>query len=159
MRGPLAPVGEHPFLAEMRQIFFAAILARRKVFRQSSWEVARELGDTLYGSSVLSILYKEKRRWVLQSIGNYARDAVPCFVSAVLDAAEKNMFQGGRGTPDFVDKVNGYYRYRNDWGFRDDPEKKKYNVVNGHSEAVYNSEGELRGWGTYHAMLLPGWDK
>ncbi len=149
MKGVLGSEQEPPQIREARKILFRALLNHRRFYANGPWWAWWQDGPWRYRGT-LTIAHDRVPIWTLQYMGDLPLEVHPCLHAALEDSARRKEFQGGRGTPDLAH--NGYL-YKNRWGHPSYPGMNGCNFVQGREE-VFNLDGQLRGWASYHAQLI-----
>jgi len=160
------------FLSEMREVFFEAMnagyatdapkkksilwLPQNKTIeykRGDSWRVVdtyhvTPLGPRSGGTTIIA--YEEEPVWMMQYMGQYADEAIPCLKAALRAAYIEKKFFGGRGPDEFI--YDGFvYRNEVDRSYRADFQTS--NFFKGY-EKIQNAKRESSGWHSYQGMMM-----
>ncbi len=158
------------FLAEMEAVFFEAMSAgyaagqkKKSILwlpvnktiehKRDPWRVVdtyfvTKLGPRSGGTTVIS--YEETPVWMMQYLGQYEEEAIPCLKAALRAAYAEKEFFGGRGPGKFV--CDGFVYYNEvDRSYRSNFQKSNY--FKGYEE-VRNAENKSLGWHSYQGMMM-----
>jgi len=159
------------FMAEMKEVFFEAMMAgyaaeekpkkseipglprskMPKPFVKGPWTVidfwfTTLLSDSSGGTTI--ILYEGQPVWMMQYFGLYCEAAIPCLKGALRAAYQEGKFFGGRGPE--------YWRYKPSWPvYRNKPYdfSSTFDVFHG-VETVETSSGTPIGVHRYQGGLM-----
>lgn len=167
------------FRSEMVNVFFAAMNAgyaaptkpkksriaelpgsKTTTYVEGPWGVidtylVTPLGSRSGGMTVISC--KDIPVWMMQYLGQYDEEAIPCLKAALRAAYVENQFFGGRGPDEFV---HGEFIYRNeiDRSYRSDFQNsnffKGYEKIQKRARDAQGAMGAVMGWHSYQGMMM-----
>lgn len=101
-----------------------------------------------YSGGTTIIYYGEIPMWMMQYVGYYDEEALPCLKAALKTTYDEKVFNGGRG-PDFFE--HGGFHYINA------PTSNDFHGRTNGQEAIFDAEKKLRGVHIYQAWwMIPG---
>ncbi len=129
-------------------------------FNSAPWEVDYEWSDTPLGprcGGTKTIFYEGIPVWMLQCLGQYSEEALPCLMAALRTACAEKKFFGGRGPEEFT---LGEYVYRNEverayrGNFENSDFFQGYERVTRVTGNADGSLGKVVGWHSYQGMMM-----
>lgn len=163
------------FLAEMETVFFQAMStgyannAKKETFAdvgklvdftEGPWTVIDGYLKTPLGprsGGLMAMSYEGVPVWMMQYMGQYSDDAIPCLKAALRAAYVEKKFFGGRGPERFV--CDGLvYQNDVDRSYRGDFQGSNffqgYEKIQRQGSGPNGAPGEALGWHSYQGMMM-----
>lgn len=117
-------------------------------YRHGKWRVFDAYlvtPQSAYSGGSTIIWYGPVPIWMMQYLGHYDKEAIPCLKAALKENYQAGKFRGGRGPEWFV---NDGYTYIN---------VVEHNNFSNHSwgkEAIYGPDGKMAGYHRYQSIYM-----
>jgi hypothetical protein len=100
-----------------------------------------------YSGGTTCLWYDQVPVWMMQYIGEYRPDAIPCLKAALRENYQKKKFYGGRG-PEFT--------HFDDYTYINQVEENDFNKRVLGEETIFDAAGKKVGWHRYQAVWMVG---